>query len=576
MYLILLIYLSLISIIFLVSKHLLKIRLKSYQQFVNQIKSAEMTGITTSIRMLAHDIRAPFSMLKIIISSIEKSKDLADMNLKVAKSKIDLNIYLDKVTFMLNDFMHFGNKEKENIESFNPEDYIYSSLVNSSKINDNCKINFSYSFSHTHNISFPKIQFERILNNLISNAIEAMNGIGNIWFYTKNIRCKDLLFIEFCFGNNNSYISEKNRQKIFELNYTMGKETGNGIGLYSVKTLVESSGGIVYCRSDMEKGVEFIFTLPASLDKVSIPKNKVFLDSSDSILKLNINKYLEKRKELSIDKIKNINHNILLNKNIISVLLIDDEESYLEAMYDFAIEIFSESEKKIYFYKATNYDEAIRIYNEEKPNIIISDIDLKDNFHDGFDIIKYVHAKDKNCYICIHTNRIFSKDRVFEIGAKQFVEKPIGKIGIFEIFSNFLSQKEQINYENSLNSKETVLVVDDSPFYLKMWKLSLIDANVFAFESPEALFEKIQEDSALLKNTSCIILDYYYEGITQNIVQMNFVDLLRRYGYKKACFLSSEVCCGHQELKVFDGFIEKQPKTFSEIKDLFPEKFIRM
>ena len=535
-----------------------------------------MSGITTSIRMLAHDIRAPFSMLNIIISSIEKSKDLTDMNLKLMKSKIDLNIHLDKVTNMLNDFMHFGNKEKENLESFNPVDYIYSFLINSSKINDKCKIHFSYCFSHTHNIYFTKIQFERILNNLISNAIEAMNGVGNIWFHTKNIKYKEHIFIEFCLGNNNSYISEQNNQKIFELNYTMGKETGNGIGLYSVKTLVESSGGRVYCRSNMDKGVEFIFTLPSSQDKVSIPKNKILPENSDSILKLNIDKYLEKRKDLSMDKIKNINYNILLNKNKISVLFIDDEETYLEAMYDLASELFSESEKKICFYKATNYDEAIRIYNEEKPNIIISDIDLKDNFHDGFDIIKYVHEKDKSCYICIHTNRIFSKDRVLEIGAKQFIEKPIGKIGIYEIFNNFLSQQNEKQNEENLNLMETVLVVDDSTFYLKMWKLSINDAHVVAFESPEALFEKIQEDSLLLENTSCIILDYYYDGITQNIVQMNFVDLLRRYGYKKPCFLSSEVCCSNQELKVFDGFIEKQPKTFFEIKNLFPEKFTRM
>ncbi|WP_172603945.1 hypothetical protein [Fluviispira sanaruensis] len=43
----------------------------------------------------------------------------------------------------------------------------------------------------------------------------------------------------------------------------------------------------------------------------------------------------------------------------------------------------------------------------------------------------------------------------------------------------------------------------------------------------------------------------------QNIVQMNFVDVLRRYGYKNSCFLSSEVRCSDQERKVFDGFIEK-------------------
>ncbi|WP_186647825.1 ATP-binding protein [Fluviispira vulneris] len=574
MYLIAIIYFLIIFAIFLISKHLLKIRLKSYQHFVNQIKSAEMTGITTSIRMLAHDIRAPFSMLNIIISSIEKSKNLTEVNAKLSKSKIDLNIYLEKVTNMLNDFMRFG--KNENIESFNPEDIVYSSLLNSSKISEICKINFSYKFTHKNNICFSKIQFERILNNLISNAIEAMSGIGNIWFHTKNIVVNEYIYIEFCVGNNNAYISEENIQKIFDLNFTIGKETGNGIGLYSVKTLIESSGGTIYCRSAYERGVEFIFSIPASSDKVSPPKYKFLPDNSDVILKLNIDNYLENRKELSLDNINQINNEILYNNYKISVLLIDDEEKYLSALYELSIEIFLGSEKNISFYKANNYDEAIRIYNEEKPNIIISDIDLKDNFHTGFDIIKYVLDIDKNCYICIHTNRIFSQDRVFEMGAKQFIAKPISKSRLYEIFYDYLLQKKNLVNINNNDLKETVLVVDDSDFYLKMWKKSLIDVNVLVFESPEALIEKIQEDSEILKNISCIILDYYFDGYKQNIVQMNFVDLLRRYGYKNPCFLSSEVCCSEQELKVFDGFIEKQPNTFSNIKNMFPDKFKRM
>jgi signal transduction histidine kinase/DNA-binding response OmpR family regulator len=574
-YLIIMMYILFISMIIFISMKLLKKRLKSYQHFVDQVKSAELSGITSSVRMLAHDIRAPFSMLNIIISSFEKSISLEDLSQKSSRAKADLSVYMNKVTMMLNDFMHFGDKNKEQLESFDPKEVIYYILINFAKINEKCNLNFSYDFGHRNHLFFTKIQFERIITNIISNAIEAMLGVGKLWFQTKNIKIKDRIFIQFCIGNSNSFISENNRKRIFDLNFTMGKETGTGIGLYSVKTLVESSGGTISCQSEKGKGVEFFFTLPASSDKINISKKITPPENAALIMKQRNGNQAEISIELWDDKIKVINQTILLNKNKISVLFIDDEEVYLGAMYDMTRELFSESEKMICFYKATNYDDAIRIYHEEKPNIIISDIDLKDQIHDGFEIIKYVHKRDKNCYLCVHTNRLFSKERVFEMGAHHFILKPIDKIGLFEIFNHFLLQKF-FQFKENLSSKETVIVVDDCKIYLEMWKMSLDDANVIAFENPESLFEGVLKDNELLKRTSCIILDYYYDGIPKNIVQMKSVDLLRKHGYENPCFLSSDMCCSQQELQDFDGFIEKQPKTFSEIKKLFPEKFIKV
>ena len=54
---------------------------------------------------------------------------------------------------------------------------------------------------------------------------------------------------------------------------------------------------------------------------------------------------------------------------------------------------------------------------------------------------------------------------------------------------------------------------------------------------------------------------------------MNFIDLIRRYGFNNPCFLSSNVMCSNEELLYFDGFLEKQPHSLENIKTKFSSFF---
>jgi PAS domain S-box-containing protein len=110
-------------------------------------------------------------------------------------------------------------------------------------------------------ISYPKVYFENILYNLISNSLKyARRGVPpEIDIST----CMNGDRIQIIVKDNGLGIDlDKYADRVFRLNETFhqGYES-KGVGLYITKTQVESFGGTIALKSKPEEGCEFIVTL---------------------------------------------------------------------------------------------------------------------------------------------------------------------------------------------------------------------------------------------------------------------------------------------------------------------------
>ena len=100
-----------------------------------------------------------------------------------------------------------------------------------------------------------KIQLEAAFSNILSNSIDAIGeNKGNITIRTKTD--ENNLILEF--EDSGTGISKENLDKIFDPLFTT-KQQGTGLGLASVKSIIEVHGGKISVKSPP---TIFIITLP--------------------------------------------------------------------------------------------------------------------------------------------------------------------------------------------------------------------------------------------------------------------------------------------------------------------------
>jgi signal transduction histidine kinase len=106
-----------------------------------------------------------------------------------------------------------------------------------------------------------------VLRNLISNAIKFTHSGGQVTISSLEVNG----FVEIRVSDNGIGIADNEIEKLFRIdvkvsNRGTANERGTGLGLILCKEFVERSGGKIWVESQLEKGSNFIFTLPTSAE----------------------------------------------------------------------------------------------------------------------------------------------------------------------------------------------------------------------------------------------------------------------------------------------------------------------
>lgn len=212
--------------------------------------------------MAAHDIKNPLSSILLTSQLLSKSaltnKDeravkLLEMN--IASSKALLLLVDDMLEYSRSPELLFARKQKVTVSE------LFERIRKLSVIPENFQVEFSSNLVEIH---FPSIAVEQILLNLLSNAIRYNNkatGIVNIEI------AEDALHYILKVEDNGKGIAAEYHEKIFNANFTLQDKDrsgtpSNGIGLSTVKNLVDSLKGNIKLTSLIDKGCTFILNLP--------------------------------------------------------------------------------------------------------------------------------------------------------------------------------------------------------------------------------------------------------------------------------------------------------------------------
>lgn len=113
-------------------------------------------------------------------------------------------------------------------------------------------------------------QLSQVINNLAINASHAMNGAGRLWIGIECVKLRHAgaiplepgFYVQTTIADEGCGISQENLKRIFDPYFTT-KDTGSGLGLASVYSIVKKHGGHIEVESHLGAGTTFYLYLPA-------------------------------------------------------------------------------------------------------------------------------------------------------------------------------------------------------------------------------------------------------------------------------------------------------------------------
>ncbi len=100
-----------------------------------------------------------------------------------------------------------------------------------------------------------------LFRNIVDNSIKYMNRHGSLIITVSSVG--DDIFV-VC-KDTGEGLSDKETEHIFELNYQgSNRISGNGLGLYQAKAIVNYYGGTIYAKSNSGKGMGIYIQLPTT------------------------------------------------------------------------------------------------------------------------------------------------------------------------------------------------------------------------------------------------------------------------------------------------------------------------
>jgi len=213
------------------------------------VKSERLATIGTMASRIAHDLKQPLTIMytyaEMLTPEILSKLDSKDKEkwLRLQNSIFDMNRIIEDVL----DFARTTEIKKKKSSLLS----IMRLALNHVKSSYGIEINLP---EKDISLSCDSRKIEGVMSNLLNNAVQALDGQGEIDVSVSS----DSKFVTIQIKDSGSGIPDENLDKIFEPMFTT-KKTGTGLGLVICKSIVEQHGGSI---SVSNKPTTFTIKLP--------------------------------------------------------------------------------------------------------------------------------------------------------------------------------------------------------------------------------------------------------------------------------------------------------------------------
>ncbi|HTN05502.1 PAS domain S-box protein [Agriterribacter sp.] len=216
------------------------------------------------VSMASHEFRTPLSTVLSSAYLIEKYVSGEDQP-KREKHLQRIVSSVNMLTDILNDFLSLGKMEEGKLQAkfsaFNIGEMIFATI---DEIKNNLKKEQHIHYQHegNPNVFLDNSLLKHIVMNLVSNASKFSSDTSAIDIKTSNQDEHIVLSVK----DDGIGISQEDQQHLTE-RFFRGSNAGNiqgtGLGLHIVSKYAEMMHGNIECKSQLEKGTEFVVTFNA-------------------------------------------------------------------------------------------------------------------------------------------------------------------------------------------------------------------------------------------------------------------------------------------------------------------------
>jgi signal transduction histidine kinase/ligand-binding sensor domain-containing protein/DNA-binding NarL/FixJ family response regulator len=545
---------------------------KSFQK--NQEHKLDLMKIQFFINV-SHEFRTP---LTLILNPLEKILSGLHNSELVKSSAMSAQRSAMRLLHLVNQLLDYRKMdagmaplqlEKGDIVSFGKDIFLLFKGLAAKK-----EIDYQFICSSKKIVSlFDFDKIEKIITNLVSNAIKFTENGGEITIFIKEIivneKNKNYFslqkekignHVEITIEDNGVGLDKEQLENVFSRFYNLDlSKSGTGIGLNFTKALVEIHKGEITVRSKAKKGTSFRVKLPlgikGEIEEVENVKNEFLINSLKSV------EYdmLISNDDLTSDEPKEKES----NQKSQTVLIVEDNRELRNHLKD--------DLKDLYIVKeAVNGEEGLKVASKHYPDLIISDVMMPKM--DGFDMCKALKTEFDTCHIPIVllTARSREEDLIngYQHGADAYLPKPFKMTILKARIKNLLETKERLKEKFS---KLGAILPSE-----KLTTNSLDEA--FIEKTTKVILDNISDPDFKLENVLKAVgigRSQFYRKI-QSITGQNPSNFIRSTRLRYASELLLNSAYSIKEVTHMTGFNSTAyfSKTFRELFNVSPSEFI--
>lgn len=229
------------------------------KKLLDQLTQADkLSGLGTLAAGIAHEMNNPLYSIMGFTEAIMEEKNLSKIQ-PLAQKVLDRSRHMASIILNLSGYVRTNDKDALKEVDINERLDAATEIAMMASYTDNITLEKNY--GEVPSIRAKPEEIQQVFINIISNAVQAMDGKGKLTLTSRNHNG----FIVVQIQDTGPGIPQEYLSKVFDPFFTTKEQgEGTGLGLNIVHRVVEQYGGNVQIESEVGQGTTIVVSLPTN------------------------------------------------------------------------------------------------------------------------------------------------------------------------------------------------------------------------------------------------------------------------------------------------------------------------